>query len=527
MLDREKIAEESVRSGFFLASGTAIATSVMAVSTILIGRFLGPELYGQYSLAFVVPQLFFLLTDLGLSQAVIKFTASLKLKGEASRLKKILELALLLRVSIGIALFCVTYVLADVLSSTFLQRPDLAFYVRAASFSILFQVIFATVTSAFIGLDKSEYNALTTSLQAIGKAVASVALVLLGYGVAGAIVGYVASYAIAGAAGGVILFLILRQMRNIKESQRSRNDLRDVLRYGIPLYLSIIVTALTPFYQNLILAIYVTDAEIGNYKAAVNFAVLMTVLSVPIASALLPTFSKIESAAKREMKSFFKIAHKYTTLVIVPIALLMILYSTEIVKTIYGTTYQSAPSFLATYCSLYLLVGLGYITLSSFYNGLGETKITFTTSLITFMVLLVLSPILAKIYAVQGIIVAFLLASLAGTVYALHTARTRFQIAFDTRMLAKIYLVSVLSSIPCLLVSYFLSLPILLNFVGGGIVYLLLYIVMTPITGILTYDEVQTALRVIQRIRILRIFAVPVLKLQKMILEFRMRVHVD
>jgi len=317
MLDREKIAEESVRSGFFLASGTAIATSVMAVSTILIGRFLGPELYGQYSLAFVVPQLFFLLTDLGLSQAVIKFTASLKLKGEASRLKKILELALLLRVSIGIALFCVTYVLADVLSSTFLQRPDLAFYVRAASFSILFQVIFATVTSAFIGLDKSEYNALTTSLQAIGKAVASVALVLLGYGVAGAIVGYVASYAIAGAAGGVILFLILRQMRNIKESQRSRNDLRDVLRYGIPLYLSIIVTALTPFYQNLILAIYVTDAEIGNYKAAVNFAVLMTVLSVPIASALLPTFSKIESAAKREMKSFFKIAHKYTTLVIV------------------------------------------------------------------------------------------------------------------------------------------------------------------------------------------------------------------
>ena len=43
--DLEKVAEDSARGSFFLISGTALSTVIMAVSSILIGRFLGPELY--------------------------------------------------------------------------------------------------------------------------------------------------------------------------------------------------------------------------------------------------------------------------------------------------------------------------------------------------------------------------------------------------------------------------------------------------------------------------------------------------
>ena len=54
-----KVAEDSARGGFFLISGTAIATVIMAIASILIARFLGPELYGQYALILVIPQLLF------------------------------------------------------------------------------------------------------------------------------------------------------------------------------------------------------------------------------------------------------------------------------------------------------------------------------------------------------------------------------------------------------------------------------------------------------------------------------------
>jgi len=53
-----KVAEDSARGGFLLISGTALATVIMAIASILIGRLLGPELYGQYTLAIVVPNFF-------------------------------------------------------------------------------------------------------------------------------------------------------------------------------------------------------------------------------------------------------------------------------------------------------------------------------------------------------------------------------------------------------------------------------------------------------------------------------------
>jgi hypothetical protein len=52
--DLFKVAEDSARSSFFLISGTTLATIILAISAILIGRFLGPELYGQYSLTLTI-----------------------------------------------------------------------------------------------------------------------------------------------------------------------------------------------------------------------------------------------------------------------------------------------------------------------------------------------------------------------------------------------------------------------------------------------------------------------------------------
>ena len=145
--DLIEVAEDSARGGFFLIFGTAFATVILAIASILIGRVLGPELYGQYTLAFVVPQLLFLFTDLGISQGIVKFTASLRVKGEIDRATRIIQSGLLIRAFAGLVLFAISYSLADWFALFFLQRPDLAFYVRVASIGIIFQVIFSTATS--------------------------------------------------------------------------------------------------------------------------------------------------------------------------------------------------------------------------------------------------------------------------------------------------------------------------------------------------------------------------------------------
>jgi len=514
-----QVAEDSARGGFFLISGTALATVIMAIASILIGRFLGPELYGQYTLALVVPQLLFLFTDLGINQGIIKFTASLRSKGETNRITKIIKHGLILRASTGIAISIINYAFAELFASLFLQRPELALYIKIASISVLFQVIFTTATSAFIGLDKTEYNALTANIQATAKAIISIALVLLGFSVAGAIIGYVAGYVVAAIASISILLLIIHEKQSNQNQNSISDDMKTLVRYGAPLYISLLLSGFIPLYQNVMLAIFTADADIGNYKAATNFIALMAILAVPITTALLPAFSKLNSSTNQKIKTFYKLANKYTAMIIIPITFLLIIFSKEIVQIIYGYTYESAPLFLTTYCLLYFLVGLGYLVLPSLYNGLGETKTTLKMSLITFLMLAVLSPIFTKTYSVQGLIIAFLIASTAGTIYGLYIARKDFQIEFNTHALLKIYLNSAISSIPPLLILRFTQLPKLLNITIGGLLYLFTYVTLTPLTKTVTHSELQTAAHIAQKIRPLAFIAKPILTYQQRLLH--------
>jgi O-antigen/teichoic acid export membrane protein len=516
-----RVTEESARGGFFLISGTAIATVVMAVASILIARFLGPELYGQYTLALVVPQLLFLFTDLGINQGITKFTASFRVKNETTRIRRVIKYGLMLRAFTGIAIFAINYALADSFASILLQRPDLAFYIRIAAISILFQVIFTTANSAFVGLDKTEFSALTTNIQAIAKATVSIGLVLLGFSVAGAITGYVIGYFVAAIAGIAILLIVVREKINEQHGGNVSNDLKIIIRYGAPLYISILLTGFIPIYQNVVLAIFTTDADIGNYKAAVNFISLMTVLTVPITTALLPAFSKLNSSSAQKLRTFYKLANKYTTIIIIPVTFLLIIFSKEIVQIIYGSTYGSASLFLTTYCLLYLLVGLGYLVLPSLYNGLGETKTTLRMSLITFIILAVLSPILTKTYSVQGLIAAFLVASAVSTLYGLQVARKNLQVKLATGELLKIYLNSAASSIPALIVLYFWNSPQLLKTIIGGVAYLFLYTTLTPVTRTVTLIEIEKALNITRKIPFFAPIARPILLYQQRLANVR------
>ena len=77
--DLAAVAEDLAKGGLFLVSGSLIATVISAIASIIIARILGPELYGQYVLALVVPSMLFLVTGFGINQG-------LRLKGNSHKL---------------------------------------------------------------------------------------------------------------------------------------------------------------------------------------------------------------------------------------------------------------------------------------------------------------------------------------------------------------------------------------------------------------------------------------------------------
>ncbi|NIS80164.1 MAG: oligosaccharide flippase family protein, partial [Anaerolineales bacterium] len=289
------------------------------------------------------------------------------------------------------------------------------------------------------------------SVQATAKSILSLMLVLLGFGVAGAIIGYTVGFVVAAVLGTTVLILLLRKHARTEDKSSFAGELKILMSYGIPIYIASLLAGFFLSYQNLILAMFTSDSEIGNFKAAANFITLISVLALPITTALLPAFSKLDSTTKEKTRAFFKTANKYTALLILPTAVVIITLSEQIVQVVYGATYSSAHLYLAIYCLLYFQVGIGYLNLTSLFNGLGETRVTLKITLANVTTFVLLAPLLTSLYRVPGSILAFLISNSIGVLYGYYIARTRFEIELATRSLIKIYLVALASSLPALL----------------------------------------------------------------------------
>jgi O-antigen/teichoic acid export membrane protein len=514
--------EKSARGGFFLISGSTMAMVIMAIAAILVGRLLGPEMYGDYNLAILVPQILLLFTDLGVNTYIIKFASSSRGNMNNGHALQAIRHGMTFRIVAGIIVFTLGLLLPEFLSTTIINRPNLGYYVQIASISILFQIVFTTATSTFVGMDKTEYNALTTNIQAIGKTAVSVALVLLGLGITGAVVGYIGGYIVAGIVAGLI-FVKMVKAKGKDPDGSYRQTFKTLATYGLPLYISALISGFLPLLSQVVLAFFVSSTDVGNYRAATNFISLIAVVPLSITTALLPGFSRLDSSTSHRIRLFFKRANKYTCMLIMPITVLLLLFARQIVQIVYGSTYETAWLFLSLSCIVYFLVAIGYLGLTSLFNGLDDTRTTLKMTATNIFVFLILAPILVARYDVPGVIMSSLASNTIATLYGGYVARKKFHVEFDTNAATKIYAVAGISGIPSilLLAIHAMSAPVML--LTGSIIYILIYFTLIPLTRIISPNELQTANQIIQRIKPLNTVAKPFIKYQEKILKLRFK----
>jgi O-antigen/teichoic acid export membrane protein len=440
------------------------------------------------------------------------------------RIPRIIRYGLTIQVLVAFAVVLLDFIFADTLAGL-INRPSIGLYIRIISVSILFQAVATSANAAFLGLDRTEYSALTNNVMAATKTASSVALVLMGFGIAGASIGFAAGYIVASILALAILFFKLLNFRNKGSDSGFLETLRILFGYGTPLYIGVLVAGVIPLYNQTVLAFFASNFDIGNYSVASNFTVLMTVVPASITSALLPAFSKLDSSSADSVRTFFRRANKYSCILVIPIATLLMLFSRQIIEIVYGTAFEHASFYLLIGCLQFFLVGIGYLTLTSLFNGLGETRTTLRITLTGFLVSMALSPFFARAYGVAGVIIVSLFANCIAMLYGTYCAKRKFEIHFEARTTAKIYLVSAVSIIPPLLLTQLAHLSSFAALVAGSAIYILVYIVLMPVAKIMGLYELRTATQIVQNIQFLGHIAKPVLRFQEKILQMRTRPH--
>lgn len=478
------IAQKAAQGGLFIFIGNAASTVILALGIIVVARLLGPSDYGLYTLALVIPIILVSLSDAGISFALVRLPARLRAEGNYAEAEKLIRLGFLLKLTISTVAFVICYFGSATIATTVLNRPELAPFLRIASLIVVFYSVFDATSRSFIGQDRMHHSASIQILQSTLKGTLGPALVLVGFGIAGAISGYVLSLAAAGLVGTALLFANHARSSNQATGLVS-TELRGLLGYALPLYVATILSVFLTQYQSIVLAHFVSNIEIGNFGATWNFTTLIAILAYPIATAMFPMFSKMDPKNQRsDLARGFVLAVKYTSLLIIPASVAVMVFSRDLIFLTYGSGYTSAPQYLVILSVVYLLAAIGSVVLGSFLNGVAETGTVAKKSFLALVVYLPLGPAFAWLWGAYGILVAYVLSSAVSTVYGIRQTSIKYDARPDLRASARVLIVALAAAVPSItLIQLHLTETGVVNLVAGGFLYVLAYLTLAPALG--------------------------------------------
>ena len=375
----------SVKGSFNMMWGLIISTVISSVGTIIVARFLlSPEEMGFYTLALAVPTLISVFRDWGINAAMVKYTAQYNTEDNKARIRRIIRSGLIFEIVLGVALT----VLSILLSGWFADLYDqpIAELIQIASFTILLNAFVTGATAVFTGFFRMEYNSIMLICQAVAKTAIVPALVIIGLGVGGAVLGYDLALLVAALTGLLFMWFLYRKLPNETDEETDfSRTINPMLRYGFPLSIAAILgTFMVQFFTVLTGALKVPPDQIGNYGIAQTFVVLIAFFATPVTTMLFPAFSKLDPEKDHEaLKNVYQFSVKYASLLVVPVAALVMALAEPGVSALFGDKYPYTPLYLALLAITYLYTAFGGLTTGNFLNGQGQTKFSLKLTVLT------------------------------------------------------------------------------------------------------------------------------------------------
>jgi O-antigen/teichoic acid export membrane protein len=497
------MAKTTARSSFKLFIGVSISSVITAVSVLIIINLLPPEEFGLVATALIFPTMLSLFKDWGMNSAMIKYLAQYNAEKNNEGVRSVLIGGLVFELLTGTLLTLVCYFSAGFIATTIFSMPELKILIEFASLSIISDSFLKVSQSTFTGMERMEYYSLTQILNSVIRCSVAPLLVVMGFGVLGAIQGQIVAQIASGLVGLTIYFVVFLKHTGLNTKivdRKMLGTIKTMFKYSVPLSISVIAGGFLPQYYTTLLnhSTVLPTAEaysfaMGNYSSALNFSVLITFFTIPINTVLFPAFSKLkETVDNKHIQIMFKSSVKYGALLTVPVSLMIMVLSKPLVYSLVKTTYTDAPFYLALYCIIFLYATMGNLSTSNVLNGQGRTDLSMKMSLLTLGVGLVLSVIFIIPLGVVGLLISNTLCGLPSTFLGLRWIKKFYGATVDWASSAKIFLASVVAAVVTFLIVSLLPFGYWAQLIVGGVTFLGVYLVSAPLLNAVNKKDVHT-----------------------------------
>ena len=474
----------------WLSAGQLISTAVAFVGSVIIARLLTPSEYGLIGVALMFPGLLLGLLDFGVSEALIRFTPIDEGKGYVST-------AFLFKTATAFATSLVTFTLSDYMAQA-LSRPYVAPMIRILSIYVLGEVVAGAVSQVLTGAGEYGKVGLLSMVRSSVRITASILLIVMGLGVYGSVWGF----SIASAFTLVIsLIYVSKYLRGVGFKAEL---LREVMKFSLPLYIPIILGLPLNQAVNIFLARYATNTELGNYSVASNLSIPLGIVGGAMATSI---YSTLPLLANREdkMREVIRKSVIYTSIVVIPIAMGLVVFSEPLTYIIYGTQYSLAPAYLSLSVLTGLTAVLGSYVIGSYLKSVGETVKAMKISLVNYAIYVPLALLLIPTYRVVGLIIASIVAGFSSTLYGLHIIRRDFRLEIVARRNVTVLGALSLPAVAAWLTSFLQRSSTVVEFLLGVTVYLASLTLVLP--AVIRRSEVLELIEITKNVKLLSFIA--------------------
>lgn len=485
------MGKTSATGSIRLLIGVSTSTIIMAVSAIILGRLMTVEEYGLYGIVLIPSTTMNLFRDWGINSAMTRYIASYRGANKEEEIRDVILAGLTFEVAVGLALSFLSLILANFIASTVFQRPESASFIAIVSISIVSGSLLIASQSVFIGFERMGLNSFTVICQSIIKIAIAPVLVLLGYGVLGAVIGYSLSFLGAGIIGLTTFYLVLFRPLRRKRNSNMRKTLKTMLSYGVPISIASILGGILAQIYAFMMPSFANNTMIGNYQTAANFTVLLTFLTFPIGTVLFPAFSKLDLQNEQELsKTVFASSIKYASILLVPATMVMMILSGPMIATLYGEKYVYGPFFLTIAVMGTLFTAVGSQSSGGFLAGIGETRTLMKQGIIAIVVGIPLGLLLIPRLGITGLLLANFFAVIPGLIWVLHWIWKHYNAKADFQSSARVLLASGIAAVVTYLPTVFFDTANWIKLVTGLIIFLTVYVFSAPIVGAVSLTDI-------------------------------------
>ncbi|MDG5761549.1 flippase [Natronococcus sp. A-GB1] len=468
----------------FIAS--AISAASGAILLVILARLLDPSEYGLLYLAISVFGTLKLFSKLGIAKSAARYISEYK-ETNQEQIKHIIRFSLFLNL---IMITIVSLVL-------FIGREHIAFLVGEPDlrplllFGILF-IGFSTMhtfsTLILQGFEAIQATGVISIFHHITRLIFAIGLVVIGYGVIGALMGYIAGYAVAAVTG--LGYVFYQYYRHSSSGPIEPGLRRRIAEYSIPITATDTAGILDKRIDIVLVGFFIGPVAVAYYTLGKQ---IITFIESPITAlgfTLSPTYESLSARGDRAKAArIYEEALRHGLLLYIPAAAGLALVAEPTVELVFGADYQGAVPVIQVLSLYAVLMSVTKLT-SNGLDFLGRAKtravVKGATAVLNVALNILLIPTIGVVGAAIATVITYSLYTFAN-VYIMHS-----ELGLRIKVLFRhITLISAITSVMVVVV-YLLT-----NFITG---FITLFTVVAVGAGIWAVLAVGTGLLEIKKV---------------------------